>query len=202
MTRSMFAWRGCRQIPLLDPPHWLAIRPFLSRRALRQSPQHGTRQNAEDLQTARSWLSRLSSQTIPRSICEISFSRSSGPGGQNVNKVNSKVTLRVPLGLLFPLVPSVLHHEIRSSRYLAGRTDSLVIQSDETRKQSQNLELCFEKLRDVLAEAGKAAIPGETSAEQRKRVKELQNRANEARIRMKKVHSNKKNNRKGKGYDD
>jgi len=31
---------------------------------------------------------------IPRSEIQLSFSRSPGPGGQNVNKVNSKVTLR------------------------------------------------------------------------------------------------------------
>jgi hypothetical protein len=35
---------------------------------------------------ARDWLKSLSSKTIPRHICEVSFSRSSGPGGQNVNK--------------------------------------------------------------------------------------------------------------------
>ena len=35
---------------------------------------------------ARKWLAKLDPETIPRSICDISFSRSSGPGGQNVNK--------------------------------------------------------------------------------------------------------------------
>ena len=31
---------------------------------------------------------------IPREKCKVAFSRSSGPGGQNVNKVNTKVDLR------------------------------------------------------------------------------------------------------------
>jgi peptidyl-tRNA hydrolase ICT1 len=39
-----------------------------------------------DVQVARDWLTGLNRQTIPRHICEVSFSRSSGPGGQNVNK--------------------------------------------------------------------------------------------------------------------
>jgi peptidyl-tRNA hydrolase ICT1 len=40
----------------------------------------------EDLIAARKWLADLNPDTIPRSLSEITFSRSSGPGGQNVNK--------------------------------------------------------------------------------------------------------------------
>jgi peptidyl-tRNA hydrolase ICT1 len=40
----------------------------------------------EEIQTARKWLEMLHADTIPRDIGQLSFSRSSGPGGQNVNK--------------------------------------------------------------------------------------------------------------------
>ena len=43
----------------------------------------------EDLTKARQWykgFSRDSGQVIPRTLGEVSYSRSSGPGGQNVNK--------------------------------------------------------------------------------------------------------------------
>lgn len=40
----------------------------------------------EQLARARTWIANLSPSTIPKSICDISYSRSSGPGGQNVNK--------------------------------------------------------------------------------------------------------------------
>jgi peptidyl-tRNA hydrolase ICT1 len=40
----------------------------------------------DELLQARRWLEQLRAETIPRSIGELSFSRSSGPGGQNVNK--------------------------------------------------------------------------------------------------------------------
>ena len=40
---------------------------------------------------------RLLSVKIPKEQLKISFSRSSGPGGQNVNKVNSKVDIRFDL---------------------------------------------------------------------------------------------------------
>ena len=42
--------------------------------------------NEEELQAARKWLEELDAETIPVNIGELSFSRSSGPGGQNVNK--------------------------------------------------------------------------------------------------------------------
>lgn len=40
----------------------------------------------DELDAARRWLANFDTETIPRSICDVSFSRSSGPGGQNVNK--------------------------------------------------------------------------------------------------------------------
>lgn len=41
----------------------------------------------EELNEARTWLAALHAEVIPlKTIGELSFSRSSGPGGQNVNK--------------------------------------------------------------------------------------------------------------------
>lgn len=90
-----------------------------------------------------------------------------------IDRVNSKATLRVPFSSLLPLVPRILHQELRSCRYATERTDSLVIQSDESRKQSSNVESCFEKLHNLLETTAKAVIPGETSEEQKERVKKL-----------------------------
>jgi peptidyl-tRNA hydrolase ICT1 len=61
---------------------WLAlgsIRYFASTRK-------ATISSEEDIQAARKWLEKLHAETIPKNIGELSFSRSSGPGGQNVNK--------------------------------------------------------------------------------------------------------------------
>lgn len=177
----------------------LPVRRFASRRA---AALRAEEPDEEELRAARDWLSKLNSQTIPRHICDVSFSRSSGPGGQNVNKVNTKATLRVPFSSLLPLVPSLLHAELRASRYAAQRSDSLVIQSDESRKQSANVEACFEKLRQLLEEAGRAVVRGETSEEQKERVRKLKKAENEARLKMKKLHSSKKSSRRGGSYDE
>ncbi|KLJ08519.1 hypothetical protein EMPG_16062 [Blastomyces silverae] len=194
------------QFPFTCPRTAFAARAFLptiSARQLASSRSPSAQEfTDEELGTARIWLSQLTPRTIPRNIGDVSYSRSSGPGGQNVNKVNSKVTLKIPLSSILRLVPRALHAQIRSSRYIAERSDSLVIQSDETRKQTKNLDLCFEKLQELLVTAGKTAIPGETSPEQRKKVQALEKANNESRIRSKKVHSMKKGNRRSSGYDD
>ncbi|KAE8148180.1 hypothetical protein BDV25DRAFT_21236 [Aspergillus avenaceus] len=187
------------RIPPLRSFSALTARTFASRRAAATERLHDS---DEDLAAARKWLTGLNTQTIPRHICEISFSRSSGPGGQNVNKVNSKATLKVPLQSLLPLVPRILHHPLRSSRYFADRTQSLVIQSEESRKQAANVESCYEKLHLLLKNTAADLIPGETTQEQKDRVQKLKKAENEARIKSKKLHSSKKSNRRGSKSDD
>jgi hypothetical protein len=54
----------------------------------------------DELDTARRWLANFDAETIPRSICDVSFSRSSGPGGQNVNKYIYTPQLPTVVGIL------------------------------------------------------------------------------------------------------
>jgi len=43
------------------------------------------------------WVSWFKTKKLSKSACEISFSRSSGPGGQNVNKLNTKALIKLDL---------------------------------------------------------------------------------------------------------
>ncbi|KAK8156510.1 hypothetical protein BKA80DRAFT_208261 [Phyllosticta citrichinensis] len=164
--------------------------------ATRRNDSHAPTAKEDEVKAARQWIDHLNPETIPRSICDVSFSRSSGPGGQNVNKVSSKATVRVPLGPLLKILPPLFHQEIRQCRYFAPNSDSLILQSDEARKQNENVHACFRKLHELIVDVGKKIVPGETSAEQRERVKNLQ-AANERRIKSKKLQSSKKSARKG-----
>ncbi len=85
-----------------------------------------------------------------------------------------------------------------SSRYYAEKTSSLVIQSDESRKASANKETCVRKLNELIVEVYKHAVPGETTDEQKEKVKRLQKAENEARLKTKKLHSSKKQSRSSK----
>ncbi|TKA63609.1 hypothetical protein B0A55_11635 [Friedmanniomyces simplex] len=163
--------------------------------------RHGAAAAADeaDIDAARKWLAKLDPETIPRSICDVTFSRSSGPGGQNVNKVSSKATLRVPTASLLPLLPALLRPYILSNRYHAAKNQDLVIQADDSRKQTDNVNACFRKLTELITEAGRDAVPGETSAEQSKRVEILQKAEAAGRRRMKEFQSKKKSARRGVG---
>ncbi|XP_014553318.1 hypothetical protein COCVIDRAFT_107961 [Bipolaris victoriae FI3] len=163
------------------------------------SPAHG----ADDgLDAARTWLAALHAQTIPlETIGELTFSRSSGPGGQNVNKVSSKATLKVPLDALLPHVPAALHSQIKRLRYLAPRSNTIVVHADDSRKQSDNARSCYRRLYEAIVLAGRNAVPAEASPEQLQRINRLQKSNNERRLKTKKVHSAKKSSRRTRTDD-
>ena len=88
---------------------------------------------------------------IPLAEFEFSYARSSGPGGQNVNKVNSKVLLRWPV-TVSPSLPEAVRQRFLG-RYGNRVTASgeLLISSQRFRDQGRNLDDCLDKLREMLA---------------------------------------------------
>lgn len=103
---------------------------------------------------------------------------------------------------LLPLLPKAIHDPIKRTPYYAAKSDSLLLQSEESRKSQMNKDLCYEKLNDLVLEVYTKAVPGETSIEQKDKVQKLQKAENEARLRMKKKHSSKKAARGKGGRDD
>ncbi|EAT78030.1 hypothetical protein SNOG_14490 [Parastagonospora nodorum SN15] len=61
--------------------------------------------------------------------------------------------------------------------------------------------ICYRRLFDAIVEAGRHAVPNETSAEQSIRVKNLQKSDNERRLKTKKQQSSKKSSRRSRGDD-
>lgn len=144
-------------------------------------------QSEEDQKAARQWLDSFN--TIPRRLSKITYSRSSGPGGQKVNKYadaksylcatdpvprsNSKATLRVSVKDLESIVPNLVHTQLQASRFYAKNSESLIIQSDTSRSATANAEDCFSKLDQEVIAGARKAIQGATSPAQAARVKNL-----------------------------
>jgi len=90
---------------------------------------------------------------IPGSALTMRAVRASGPGGQNVNKVASKVELRVDLGRIEGLGDRARQ---RLQALAANRLDAegrLLVSSQESRDQSRNLDIAREKVRRLVTAA-------------------------------------------------
>lgn len=87
------------------------------------------------------------------------------------HRVNTKATVRLLLDNLLPLVPRILHEHLRSSRWYALRSNSLVFQADSSRKQSDNVAVCMKKLHDLFVSAAKSVVRAESPPEKRAKAK-------------------------------
>jgi ribosome-associated protein len=121
------------------------------------------------------------------SAAEPGFSRSGGPGGQNVNKVNTKVTLRVRVESLEGL--SAMEQE-RLRTVLAGRITGegeLIVTASEERSQHTNLERAFYRLETLISESARLSKHRKPTKPSRA--------VKEKRLNTKHIHSLKKINR-------
>lgn len=89
----------------------------------------------------------------------LDFTRSGGPGGQNVNKVNSKAVARIGLGEVRGL--SSAEHAMAAARLASRLTTAgeLIVQSDEERDQGRNREAALDRLFAMIAGAARLPKP-------------------------------------------
>ena len=90
---------------------------------------------------------------VPEAAVETKAVRASGPGGQNVNKLATKVQMRVDLERVVGFEGDELR---RVREFLRSRLDAdgrLFVMSQETRDQARNREDCASKVAELLRAA-------------------------------------------------
>jgi len=87
---------------------------------------------------------------IPGKEISLSFARSAGPGGQNVNKVNSKAVLHWNIAGSPSLPADVKSRFLQRFPQRINQRGEVVLASDRHRDQLQNISACYEKLRNLI----------------------------------------------------
>ncbi|KAF8622007.1 hypothetical protein AX15_007361 [Amanita polypyramis BW_CC] len=184
-------------------PHWPlchAIRR-LSRASdpLPVPPSLSSINSPEDKLAARSWIAEFKKHPIPKRLVEFTFARSSGPGGQNVNKVNTKASLRCSVNV--PWIPTWARVELQRSTHYVSSTNEILITSTVHRSQAQNVEECLSQLHVLLVSASSSPIKNDPTEGQKQRVKGLERAEKTARRREKTYRSDVKKGRRQKNWD-
>ena len=124
---------------------------------------------------------------IPESELTFSTARSSGPGGQNVNKVSTKVVLHFDLQKSAALTDE---QKLMLSNRLQNRISKngiLIIASQSTRSQFDNKKEVIDRFSKLIATALKKSPPRKKTRVPAAAVK--------VRLQSKSLHSRKKSNR-------
>jgi protein subunit release factor B len=90
---------------------------------------------------------------VPAGAVQWKYSRSSGKGGQNVNKVNTKAELRFVVDEATWIPEQVRERFLGVASNRINKEGEFVIQSDTERTQNGNKQSCLKKLEDMLARA-------------------------------------------------
>jgi len=131
---------------------------------------------------------RINAQiAIPRSELRFTFVRSSGPGGQNVNKVASKAVLRWAVAKSASIPEPVRQRFLERNRRRINDRGELILASQRYRDQAKNVADCLAKLRELVL--GAAAVP------RRRKKTRVPKAAREARLREKRSTAEKKQRR-------
>lgn len=113
--------------------------------------------------------------------CSFSFARSGGKGGQNVNKVSTKVHASVPLGKLSGLSETEMQQLLLRLKSHINSALEIFVDADDTRFQEQNRRIALERLI--------AKISSASQLKKKRRKTRLPAAARERRLRLKKAKS-------------
>lgn len=125
---------------------------------------------------------------IPIKRLIIESCRSTGPGGQHVNKKNTRVSVSFHLESADWLPPETREKLAEIHKARLNKDGFLTIRSDKTRAQTLNIADCLDKMRCYISEAEQPPEP-EISLETIELRRQQQERASAKRLRDKRMKS-------------
>jgi len=124
---------------------------------------------------------------IPVDKLNISYSRSSGPGGQHVNTTNTKVTIKLHLESADWINNETKLKLAKLHKNNINKEGYWIIRSDKTRVQTLNVADCMDKLRCFVTEASRPLkMPSDETLEM---MRERKEKAAADRMKNKRVRS-------------
>ena len=131
--------------------------------------------------------------SIPRHELDVRVSRSSGAGGQHVNKTSSRVEIFWNIGASRALTDE---QRTRLREKLSSRLNSdgsVRVVASDMRSQTRNREIAEERLADLIARS--LIVP------RKRKPTKPSKAAKEARLEAKRLHSSKKRKRSERSFD-
>lgn len=125
--------------------------------------------------------------SIPLRELEFEFSRSGGPGGQNVNKTNTRASLRWNVTATHSLPHSVKERFRKQYNRRISQKGDFVLHSQRFRDQGKNVADCLSRLREMIlavAVSPKKRVPTRpTRASKERRLGTKKRKADQKRLR-------------------
>lgn len=90
---------------------------------------------------------------VPPDALRFQFARSSGPGGQNVNKLSTRAELWVQVGAIIGMTERARQRLRQQAGSRLTKNDEVHLSSDESRSQESNRQAVMDRLREMIVVA-------------------------------------------------
>ena len=135
-------------------------------------------------------MNKLSLHTSIINNSQITFARSSGKGGQNVNKVNTKVCLRLALSDLDGITEEECIRLRTKLAAIINADDCLVLNVDDERFQELNRKIALDRIENRIVQAlvvpkkRKPTKPTKASKERKLKLKKIRSEIKKGRAKI------------------